>query len=117
MRALNNKKVLCFGNADRTTDKIASLIASMNSTVNYGLVDDCNRDIEQNGIYHTSLEDISLLDAELLLFKFDHIIFIDLPITSYSNEQAYHTTRVLYMFVKNWNVKSYNLINERLSTL
>ena len=117
MQNLSGKKVLCVGNATHVTDELSSLIALMNSTVNHGLVDDCNKDIVQKGIYHTSLEDISLLDAELLLFKFDHIIFIEFPIASYSNEQAYHTTRVLYMFVKNWNVKSYNLINERLSTL
>ena len=51
MQNLSGKKVLCVGNATHVTDELSSLIALMNSTVNHGLVDDCNKDIVQKGIY------------------------------------------------------------------
>ena len=100
-------KYLCIGNPTSQTDEATTSLAELNNSVNHGLATTPNKP----GFYHTSLADITILEAETFIEQIDQLYFLQQPKESYDNEEVYNNTRVLLLYVKNWQVKPFELIN------
>ena len=100
-------KYLCIGNPTNHTDDITTRLAKTNKSINRGLA----TKIDEDGFYHISLADITILEAETFIEQFDQLYFLQQPKESYDNEEVYNNTRILLLYVKNWQVKPFELIN------
>jgi hypothetical protein len=74
-----DKKILCLGNNDASTDLITTKLATENHTVNQGLITDSDFLPSQPGYYHTTIVDIFAGGVVQLAAKFDSIILLDQP--------------------------------------
>jgi hypothetical protein len=100
-------KYLCIGNPTSHTDDITTGLAKTNKSINRGLA----TKIDEDGFYHISLADITILEAETFIEQFDQLYFLQQPKESYDSEEVYNNTRILLLYVKNWQVKPFELIN------
>lgn len=100
-------KYLCIGNSTSQTDEATTSLAELNNSVNRGLA----TEIDEDGFYHISLADITILEAETFIEQFDQLYFLQQSKESYDNEEVYNNTRILLLYVKNWQVKPFELIN------
>ena len=100
-------KYLCIGNPTSHTDDITTRLAKTNKSINRGLA----TVIDEHGFYHISLADITILEAETFIEQFDQLYFLQQPKESYDSEEVYNNTRILMLYVKNWQVKPFELIN------
>ena len=100
-------KYLCIGNPTSHTDDMTTSLAKTNESINHGLA----TKIDEDGFYHISLADITILEAETFIEQFDQLYFLQQPKESYDNEEVYNNTRILLLYVKNWQVKPFELIN------
>ena len=100
-------KYLCIGNSTSQTDEATTRLAKLNKSVNRGLA----TEIDEDGFYHISLADITILEAETFIEQFDQLYFLQQSKESYDNEEVYNNTRILLLYVKNWQVKPFELIN------
>jgi sulfatase maturation enzyme AslB (radical SAM superfamily) len=91
-----DKKILCLGNNSADTDLMVSELASRDSTINHGLIDQL-RIIESFGYYHTTVTDLIPGEIVTLSKQFDHVMLLDQPQQQWSHA-------VLF-------VKTINLIN------
>jgi len=98
-------KYLCIGNPTSQTDEATTSLAELNNSVNHGLATTPNKP----GFYHTSLADITMLEAETFIEQFDALYFFIQPKETY-DEPVYNNTRALLLYVKNWNVRPYKIV-------
>lgn len=124
-----NKKILCFGHNDNSTDQLVSFLALKNKTKNHGLISDHTFQPIDHGFYHTSLVDLSFGQIVQIADKFDSFILLDQPADQWSDQKilfatfnlmleleklGYHTT-----FRNNKNIVTYlnfnKLVNENKS--
>lgn len=90
-----NQKILVLGNETNNTDEMTSELAVKDNTNNYGLIADADQAITNFGYYHTSISDIDPADILGLSRKFDYVILLDQPKTSYPHHKSFLTTAKL----------------------
>ena len=113
-----NEKILCLGSNNLDTDIRVSTLASINDTVNHGLLATDNKKIKEPGYYHTSLIDLSTGNIVSLAKHFDMIILLDQPPEEWSHPTLLETTyKVIFeldkagfnvQYKNNENIKSFN---------
>jgi len=79
-----DKKILCIGNNQIDTDILVTDLASINSTVNHGLLT-VDTSADQHGYYHTSLTDVTSGQIKTLAPTFDLILMLDQPSEQWSH--------------------------------
>jgi MoaA/NifB/PqqE/SkfB family radical SAM enzyme len=112
-----NQKILCLGTNDSSTDLEVSKLAHTYHTINHGLLDTIDRDIEY-GYYHTSVTDLNSGQIVKLSEKFDKIRLLDQPKEAWSHWKVLLTSfkvckeldkrgyKIEYRYNK--NIKSFN---------
>jgi hypothetical protein len=99
---LNNKLILCIGNNTRQTDQLASEVAAKYQTVNLGLLTSTTAELQEQGVYHTSLGDLgSVTPLVNLAAEFDHVLFFNQSADSYSDERTYDLTKFAIELIEN----------------
>lgn len=86
------QKVLCIGNESIDTNNQVTKIAQEVNSINYGLISSIDHLIEKNGFYHTSVTDLSPGQINSISKKFDLIMMLDQPISSYAHFKSFVTT-------------------------
>lgn len=90
-------KILVLGNQTEDTDYRTSLLASNDNLVNHGLINSINANLNQDGYYHTTVTDLRPGEIVSISNKFDSVLFLDQPRTSYPNYKTFVTTlRLIY---------------------
>lgn len=88
------KLILCIGNNTAETDQLATRIAEIYQTKNLGLIVTTATDLDNQGVYHTSLGDLgSVTPLVDLADRFDYIVFFQQSISSYTDERTYELTK------------------------
>lgn len=113
-----NKKILCLGSNNCDTDVRVSALASVDKTINHGLLTVDNTNIQQPGYYHTSLIDLSTGTLITLAKHFDMIMLIDQPNEVWSHSTLLESTYKLMIeldkagfnvrYKNNENIKSFD---------
>ena len=78
------QKILCLGTNDSSTDLAVNNLAQAYKTINHGLLDTINTDIDV-GYYHTSVADLSSGEIVKLAEKFDKVRLLDQPRSEWSH--------------------------------
>jgi hypothetical protein len=96
------KLILCIGNNTSQTDQLASEMAAKYQTVNLGLLTSTTAELQEQGVYHTSLGDLgSITPLVELAARFEHVLFFNQPINSYADERTYDLTKFSIDLIKN----------------
>lgn len=91
-------QVLCLGNNTEDTDRRAAHIAQSKGLVNYGLLSDLDEQINlntlelNNGVYHTSVYDMTPGRIAKLSEQFAQTIVLGQPKSEWSHPDSYLTT-------------------------
>ena len=89
-------KILFIGNETNDTDKIVTILAKKNKTINHGLINNENTEIFNDGFYHTSVVDLQPGQISKIAHKFDKIKLLDQPKKTYNNYKSFITTLRLF---------------------
>lgn len=88
-----NKKILCIGNETSGSDDLVTELASANDSINQGLISDHLFSPTSDGWYHTSIADVPPGNIVIdLSSKFDRIIMLDQPVSSYPHWKSFVNT-------------------------
>lgn len=82
---MSDKKILCIGTNDASTDVFTSQLAKENDSVNHGLISDSSFQPTLPGYYHTSIVDIFAGGIVELAKNFDTIMLLDQPLAEWSH--------------------------------
>lgn len=117
--------ILCIGSNNVETDHFATDMANLYNTINRGLLLS-QTDIEIPGVYHTSVVDISPGEIILKSDKFDLVVMLDQPRSSWSHWKIFQTTYKVMVeleqagknviFRNNKNIKSLEKIEKLVTT-
>lgn len=86
------KKILCVGTNSEKSDSMATDIAQQYQLINRGLIFEKVESIESDGVYHTSLADISSGDVISISSLFDLVIMLDQPRSDWSHWKLLQST-------------------------
>jgi sulfatase maturation enzyme AslB (radical SAM superfamily) len=86
------KKILYLGCNYEDTDIQISNLARLNSTVNHGLISDKNFRPVHEGLYHTSIIDLTFAEILEISNWFDEIIMLDQDLSVWGNSKPLLTT-------------------------
>ena len=92
-----DKKVLCLGNNDESTDVIVSQLAAQDDTVNHGLIAQDSFVPVVSGYYHTTVLDVPYGGIVTLAQQFDLIILLDQDKSNWSNWKPFLSTYKLML--------------------
>jgi sulfatase maturation enzyme AslB (radical SAM superfamily) len=84
--------VLFLGNNDESTDRLVSLLALKNKTINHGLIVDREFIPENAGYFHTTVVDIPFGHLLSLAQRFDTVVMLDQPRSQWSHWKCMTTT-------------------------
>lgn len=87
-----DKKILCLGNNDESTDHMVSELAQRDCTINHGLVVNDDFVPVVPGYYHTTVVDIPYGQIIQLSKEFDVVVFLDQPQSAWSNWKPFLST-------------------------
>jgi sulfatase maturation enzyme AslB (radical SAM superfamily) len=121
-----NKKILCLGTNSSITDTQVSKLASLDQTVNYGLISDTTFVPTDPGYYHTSIVDTFAGGIVKLAKHFDQIKMLDQHYEEWSHWKILLSTYKIMIeleklgyatdFRNNDSVQSINFLSELLET-
>ena len=81
-----------LGNETGDTECLTSVMALNNNTINHGLISSVDKEITENGYYHTSVVDLSPGEIVEISKHFDSILLLDQSPDSYPNYKTFVTT-------------------------
>ena len=87
-----DKKILCLGNNDESTDRLVSIMALTNDSINHGLISASNFMPVHNGYYHTTVIDVPYGSIIQMAQYFDLVIFLDQPKSDWTNWKLFLST-------------------------
>ena len=105
---MKDKKVLVLGDPTRETDAMCSLLSGRYSGKYMGLF---TKVPKQNGFYHFSLADVTVLEAEELIKHYDHLFFLKTKKENFRDKEVFHATRNFLLYVKNWKPIPYDVFD------
>ena len=120
-----DKKVLCLGNNDESTDVMVSALAVSTHTVNHGFISEDSFVPLAPGYYHTTVLDMPYGGIINLAAKFDLILFLDQDKNNWSNWKPFLSTYKLMLeleqrgcsvqYKQNQNIKNTESFHEFLA--
>lgn len=87
-----NKKVLCLGSNNESTDQLVTDLAISNSTKNHGLIESDTFVPENPGFYHTTVVDINPGGIVRLASVFDCVVLLDQELSLWDHWKTLLTT-------------------------
>jgi len=117
-----NKKILCLGHNQSSTDSDVTALAITHNTINHGLITQETFVPVEDGYYHTSIVDISSGAIIQMATYFDIIILLDQPVAEWPHWKSLLSTYKLMIeleklgnttvYKDNANIQRYKLFSQ-----
>jgi pyruvate-formate lyase-activating enzyme len=120
-----DKKILCLGTNSSDTDIRTTALATIDQTINHGLISDPTYSPQLPGYYHTTIVDVYAGGIIQLAKQFDTIILFDQPLEQWSHWKVLLSTYKMMVeleknkhhtvFRNNQSIKSISFMYELLT--